>query len=43
MEFIILGVVSVIAILVLMYIFNYNMKELKHIGEDKELDNLAKS
>lgn len=42
MEFIIIGVVTLIAILLLKYVFDYNMKTLKQIGEDEELDQLAK-
>lgn len=43
MEFIIIGLTSLIAIVVLKYVFNYSKKELKHIGEDEELDELAKA
>lgn len=43
MEFIIIGIISIIAIIVLRYVFDYNKKQLKHIGEDKELDELAKA
>ena len=43
MEFIIIGMISIIAIIVLKYVFNYSKKELKQIGEDKELDELAKA
>lgn len=43
MEFVIIAVISLIAIVVLAYIFDYSRKELKHIGEDEELDNLAKA
>jgi hypothetical protein len=43
MEFIIIGIVTLIAILVLKYVFDYKMKVLKHIGDDEELDNLAKA
>lgn len=43
MEFIIVGVVAVISIVVLKYIFAFQMKELKKIGEDDELDELAKA
>lgn len=42
MEFIIIGVIILIATIFLQYIFGYNRKELEHIGEDKELDDLAK-
>lgn len=41
MEFIIIAILAFITIIMLGYIFNYNKKELKHIGEDKELDKLA--
>lgn len=43
MEFIIVGVVAVISIVILKYVFAFQMKELKTIGEDKELDELAKA
>lgn len=43
MEFIIVGVVAVISIVILKYIFEFKMKELKKIGEDEELDELAKA
>lgn len=42
MDFIIIGIITLIAIIGLKYIFDYKMKELKQIGEDKVLDNLAK-
>ena len=42
MEFIIIGIIILISIILLKYIFDYNLKELKHIGDDEELDNLAK-
>lgn len=42
MEFIIIGMVILIAIILLQFIFNYNRKQLEHLGEDEELDNLAK-
>lgn len=42
MEFIIIGIITLIAIIFLQFIFDYNKKELEHIGEDQELDNLAK-
>ncbi len=42
MEFIIIAIISIICILVLGYIFNYNMKKIKHIADDKELDEAAK-
>jgi len=42
MEFIIIGIIILISIVVLQFIFDYNRKQLKHIGENKELDELAK-
>ena len=42
MEFIIVGIIALISVVGLKYIFDYNKKELKQIGEDKELDKLAK-
>lgn len=42
MEFMIIGSITLIAIIVLAYVFDYNRKELKHIGENEELDELAK-
>lgn len=42
MEFIIISVVSLVLVIILKYIFDYNMKIIKHIGDDKELDELAK-
>ena len=42
MEFIIIGIIILIAIVVLEYIFSYNKKEIKTIGETPELDELAK-
>lgn len=41
MEFIIIGIVILIAIILLQFVFEYNRKELEHIGEDEELDKLA--
>jgi hypothetical protein len=43
MEFIIIAVVTVIVTIGLGYIFGYNMKLLKHIADDKELDELSKN
>lgn len=43
MEFIIVAVIALVAIIILKYVFDYKMKELKHIGDDEELDNLAKA
>ena len=42
MEFIIIAIVSLFLVIILKYIFEYNVKELKKIGKDKELDELAK-
>lgn len=42
MEFIIIAIISTICILVLGYIFDYNMKKIKHIANDKELDEVSK-
>lgn len=42
MEFLIVAIIIVISIIILKYIFNYNKKELEHIADDKELDELAK-
>lgn len=42
MEFIVIAIISLIVIVLLAYIFDYNRKELKHIGENEELDELAK-
>lgn len=43
MEFIIIGVTTLVATIVLKFIFDYKIRELKHIGDDKELDELAKA
>ena len=43
MEFIIIGIIAFVSIIVLKYVFDYRMRELKHIGDDQELDNLAKA
>ena len=42
MEFIIIAIVSLFLVIILKYVFEYNVKELKKIGKDKELDELAK-
>ena len=41
MEFIIVEIIIFIAIIILKYIFGYNVKQLKHLGEDQNLDELA--
>lgn len=43
MEFIVIGMVAIISSILLKYMFDYQMKELKKIGEDEELDELAKA
>lgn len=43
MEFIIIGIIILISIVLLQFIFDYNRKELQHIGDDEELDKLAKA
>lgn len=43
MEFIVIGVVAVVSVIVLKYVFEFNGKELKKIGEDEELDEIAKA
>ena len=42
MEFIIIAIVEIIVIIILGHLFDYNKKKIKTIGEDKELDELAK-
>lgn len=42
MEFIIVAIVSLVVIVILKFVFEYNLKKLKKIGEDPELDELAK-
>lgn len=42
MEFFIISLVILIVITVLKFIFDYDMKKLRHIGENDELDELAK-
>lgn len=41
MEFIIVAIISLIITIILKYMFNYNMKKVKTIAEDKELDKIA--
>ncbi len=41
MEFIIIVIIAIILSIVLGYLFDYNMNKIKHIADDKELDNLA--
>ena len=42
MEFIIIGIISLILLVILKYIFGYNQKILKNIGKNDELDDIAK-
>lgn len=41
MEFIVLLIIVIIIYFILKFIFDFNMKKVKEIGEDKELDKLA--
>ena len=41
MEFIILLIIVIVMYLILRFIFDFNMKKIKEIGEDKELDELT--
>lgn len=43
MEFIIVGIITLIGIMVLKFIFDYHIKELKQVGKDEKLDQLAKA
>lgn len=42
MEFIIIAIVTIVVTVILKIIFDYNIKILKNIGKNEELDNLAK-
>lgn len=42
MEFVIIAIITSILIIVLKYLFDYNIKIVKDIGKDDELDELAK-
>ena len=43
MEFVIIAIVAIIFILILGYLFGYNMKKIKHlVDDDKDLDEIAK-
>lgn len=42
MGFIIIAIITIILIIVLKYLFDYNIKKIKDIGKDEELDKLAK-
>lgn len=41
MEFIIIAIIAAAVIIILRYVFEYNIKNIKHIADDKELDYLA--
>ena len=43
MELIVIAVITIILIIVLGYLFEYNMKKIKHIADDSELDEIAKN
>lgn len=42
MEFLIIAIVTIVLIFILKILFDYNIKKLKNIGKDDELDELAK-
>lgn len=43
MEFIVIALVTIVFIIILGYLFEYNMKQIKHIvDDDKDLDELAR-
>ena len=41
MEFIVLLIIVIVVYLILRFIFDFNMKKIKELGEDKELDKLT--
>lgn len=41
MEFIVLLIIVIVMYLILRFIFDFNMKKIKELGEDKELDKLT--
>ncbi len=43
MEFIIIGIFTLVSVILLKYIFEFHQKELKEIADDHELDELAKA
>lgn len=43
MEYIVVGVIALITIVIMKIVFDYKTKTLKHIGDDDELDNLSKA
>ena len=42
MEFIIISIIAIVLIIVLKFLFDYNLKKLKNIGKDDELDEISK-
>lgn len=42
MDFVIILVVFLVLIIILKFVFGYNMIELRHLGENKELDEISK-
>lgn len=42
MEFIVLLIIVIVVYLILRFIFDFNVKKIKELGEDKELDKLTK-
>ena len=41
MEFIVLLIIVIVVYLILRFIFDFNVKKIKELGEDKELDKLT--
>ena len=42
MEFIIISIISIILVVILKYLFGYNIRKIKEIAENKELDEISK-
>ena len=42
MEFIIILLLEIIVLIILKYLYGYNIKEIKQLAENKELDELGK-
>ena len=42
MEFIIISIISIILVIILKYLFGYNIRKIKEIAENKELDEISK-
>ena len=40
MEFIIISIISIILVVILKYLFGYNIRKIKEIAENKELDEI---